>query len=213
MGWLWLFVIASVAFGLLWWGGVSRSLGLMSAAALLVGGAGYALQQNAALPGSPASPEQRRIDIDPGLVAFRSTIMPTDPAATATLAAADDRLRAGDTAGAVQLLIDAVHDQPRNAVLWTGLGTALTFHDAGQLSPAAQTAFRRGFALAPDQPGPAFFLGLASVQGGDLPAAKRAWLQALERTPSDAPWRVLIAERLVMIDRFEAMQASEEQAR
>ena len=207
MGWLWLLVIALAAFGLLWLGGVSRSLGLLTAAALLVGGSGYALQQNAALPGSPASPEQRRIEIDPGLVAFRSVIMPTDPAATATLAAADDRVRAGDTAGAVQLLIDAVDDQPRNATLWTGLGSALTYHDAGQLSPAAQNAFRRGFALAPDQPGPAFFLGLASLQGGDLPAAKRAWLQALELTPRDAPYRVLIAERLVMIDEFIAMSA------
>ncbi|MES2904742.1 MAG: cytochrome C biosynthesis protein [Pseudomonadota bacterium] len=207
MGWLWLLVIALAAFGLLWLGGVSRSLGLLTVATLLVGGAGYALQQNAELKGSPASPDIRRIEIDPGLVAFRSTIMPTDPAATATLAAADDKLRAGDTTGAVELLLDAVHGQPRNAALWTGLGSALTYHDAGQQSPAAQNAFRRGFALAPDQPGPAFFLGLASVQGGDLPAAKRAWLQALELTPRDAPWRVLIAERLVMVDEFIAMSA------
>lgn len=213
MGWVWLFAIGLAAFGLLWLGGVSRLLAMMSAAALLLGGAGYALQQNAALPGSPASPEQRRIEIDPGLVAFRSAIMPTEPAATATLAAADDRLRRGDTAGAVQLLIDAVHDQPGNAALWTGLGSALTFHDAGRLSPAAQNAFRRGNALAPDQPGPAFFLGLAHVQGGDLPAAKRAWLQALALSPRDAPWRVLIAERLVMIDRFVALKAIEPKAR
>ena len=76
MGWVWLFVIGLAAFGLLWWGGVSRSLATLTAAALLVGGAGYALQQNAGLPGSPASPEQRRIEVDPGLVAFRSAILP-----------------------------------------------------------------------------------------------------------------------------------------
>lgn len=206
MGWILLVVIGLAAFGLLWLGGVSRSLALMSAAALLVGGAGYAVQQKAGLPGSPASPDTRRIEIDPGLVAFRSTIMPTDPAATATLAAADERLRVGDTEGAAQLLLDSVGKSPRNAALWTGLGTALAAHGSGQLSPAAQYAFRRGFMLAPDQPGPAFFLGLTYVQAGDLPAAKRAWLQALALTPRSAPWRVLIAERLVMIDEFLAMQ-------
>ncbi|MEO8142348.1 MAG: cytochrome C biosynthesis protein [Sphingomicrobium sp.] len=208
MGWVWLFVIGSGAFGLLCLGGVSRSLAMLGGAALLVGGAGYALQQNAALPGSPASPETRRIDIDPGLIAFRSAIMPTDPADTATLSAADEKLRGGDTAGAVQLLLEAVARQPENAALSTGLGTALTFHDAGRLSPAAHHAFRRGIMLAPEQPGPAFFLGLAYVQGGDLAAAKRAWLQALALSPREAPYRVLIAEQLVMIDRFRDMQGT-----
>ncbi len=206
MGWVWLLVIGLAAFGLLWLCGVSRALSMLTAAALLVGGAGYALQQNAALPGSPASPEARRIEIDPGLVVFRSAILPADPADTATLSAADDRLRGGDTAGAVQLLLDATHRRPDSTALWTGLGSALTFHDSGRLSPAAYNAFRRGIALAPKSPGPAFFLGLAFAQGGDLAAAKRAWLEALALSPRDAPYRVLIAERLVMLDRF--MQAS-----
>ncbi len=206
MGWLWLTVIGLVAFGLLWWGGVKRSLATLGGAALLVGAAGYAVQQNASLAGSPVSPDIGRMEVDPGMVAFRSTIMPADPAATATLAAADDRMRAGDTAGAAQLLLDAVARQPGNSALWTGLGSALVAHDAGQMSPAARNAFQRAFQLGPDQPGPPFFLGMAFLQGGDLPAAKRAWLQALALSPRDAPYRVLIAERLVMIDEFLAMQ-------
>ena len=132
--------------------------------------------------------------------------MPTDAAGKRTLVAADDRLRGGDTAGAVELLLDAVHRRPRDAALWTGLGSALTLHDGGTLSPAARHAFGRAVLLAPDQPGPSFFLGLAYIQGGDLAAAKRAWLQALASSPSDAPYRVLIAERLVMIDRFLGME-------
>ena len=213
MGWGWLVAIGLAAFAALWFGGVSRSLFMLTAATLLVGSAGYALQQNAALPGSPASPDIRRIDVDPGLVAFRSTIMPTVPADTATLASADDRLRTGDTAGAAQILLDAVARQPGNAALWTGLGGALVAHDDGQMSPAARHAFGRAFQLGPDQPGPPFFIGMAFVQGGDLAAAKRAWLQALALAPRDAPYRVLIAERLVMIDQFLAMQAAEAAAR
>lgn len=213
MGWVWLFAIGLAAFGLLWLGGVSRSLALLTAATLLIGGAGYALQQNASLGGSPTSPDVRRVEVDPGMVAFRSTIMPTTPADSATLAAADDRLRGGDTAGATKILLDAVARQPDNAALWTGLGGALVAHDAGQMSPAARNAFQRAFQLAPDQPGAPFFLGTAFIQGGDLAAAKRAWLQALALTPRDAPYRILIAERLVMIDQFLAMQAAEARSR
>lgn len=213
MGWVWLFAIGLAAFGLLWLGGVSRSLALLTAATLLIGGAGYALQQNASLGGSPTSPDVRRVEVDPGMVAFRSTIMPTTPADSATLAAVDDRLRGGDTAGATKILLDAVARQPDNAALWTGLGGALVAHDAGQMSPAARNAFQRAFQLAPDQPGAPFFLGMAFIQGGDLAAAKRAWLQALALTPRDAPYRILIAERLVMIDQFLAMQAAEARAR
>ncbi len=208
MGWIWLFTIGIGAFAMLWVGGVSRSLATLVAATLLVGGAGYALQQNAALPGSPASPDIRRIEVDPGLVAFRSAIMPTAPAEGAILAAADERLRSGDTAGASQVMLDAVARRPDNAALWTGLGSVLVAHDSGQMSPAARHAFRRAIQLAPNEPGPPFFLGLAQIQANDLAAAKSAWLQALARTSREAPYRIIIAERLVMLDRFLAMKAA-----
>ncbi len=213
MGWVWLFAIGIGAFAMLWLGGMPRTLAMLSGAALLVGGAGYALQQNAGLPGSPANADIRRIDIDPGMVAFRSAIMPGTVDDRSVLAAADDRMRAGDTTGAVQGIEKALGQRPDDALLWTGLGSALVFHDNGQMSPAAQLAFRRAFQLAPLQPGPPFFLGMAHIQNGDLAAAKRSWLLALSLTPRDAPYRVLIAERLVMVDEFLAMQAAEAPSR
>lgn len=205
MGWIWLFLIGLAAFALLRLGDVRRSLFTLVAATLLFGGAGYALQQNAALPGSPASPDVRRIEVDPGLVAFRSAIMPTSPTDTATLAAADDRLRDGDPSTASQILLDAVARQPDNAALWTGVGSVLVAHGGGKMSPAARHAFARAIQLAPNKPGPHFFLGLAQVEGDDLAAAKASWLRALERTPRDAPYRIIIAERLVMLDQILAM--------
>lgn len=208
MGWIWLFAIGLAAFALLRHGGLTRSLFTLVAATLLVGGAGYALQQNAALPGSPASPDVRRIEADPGLVAFRSAIMPTSPADTATLAAADNRLREGNTAGATQILLDAVDRKPDDAALWTGLGSVLVAHGGGKMSPAAQHAFDRARQLAPGDPGPYFFFGLAQIEGAEFAAAKASWLQALERTPSDAPYRIIIAERLVMLDRILAMRTN-----
>lgn len=208
MGWIWLFAIGLAAFALLRFGGMTRSLATLAGAALLVGGAGYALQQKAGLPGSPASPDVRRIEVDPGLVAFRSAIMPTSTADTATLAAADDRLREGDTAGASNVMLDAVARHPGNAALWTSLGSVLVAHGGGKMSPAAQHAFDRAKQLAPRNPGPYFFLGLAQVEGAEIAAAKASWLQALERTPGDAPFRIIIAERLVMLDRILAMRTN-----
>ena len=206
MGWLWLIVIGAAALVALWRAGVSRSLATLTGAALLVGAAGYAWQQHATLPGHPVTADAETIEVDPGLVAFRAAIMPGNEA---VLVAADHRERAGDSTGATQIILDAIAKRPADAALWTGLGSALAAHDDGQLSPAALLAFRRAIGLAPTAPGPPFFLGLAYIQAGDLDAAKVAWVRTLALAPPDAAYRVEIAERLVMIDQFRAMQAGD----
>lgn len=206
-GWLAAAAIGAGAFLTLRLGGLPRVYAWLAAAALLLGATGYAAQQQAGLPGRLATPETQRVEVDPGLVAFRTMILPASEANRAVLADADAGLRAGDTAGAAAGLIAAVGDQPKNAALWTGLGGALAAHDAGQLSPAARLAFRRAVALAPNEPGPPFFLGMALAQAGDLPGARIAWLRALQLAPTDAPWRVDIAERLVIIDQYQRMMA------
>jgi cytochrome c-type biogenesis protein CcmH len=198
-------VIGVTAFIALRLFGLSRGFAGLALGALVLGGVGYAVQQRADLPGKPVSAQARAIDVDPGLVAFRAMIMPGTAADRAILRAADTQMRRGDTTAAVRGLVGAVRAAPRNATLWTGLGGALSAHDSGQMSPAAQFAFRRAVQLAPREPGPPFFLGMALIQSGDLPAAKTAWLRALALAPRDAPYRVDIAERLVMVDQFQAM--------
>lgn len=207
MGWVWLFAIGIASFALLRFGGVSRALGTFTAAALLVGGAGYALQNNSSLPGSPAQTDIRRIDVDPGLVAFRTAIMPATADGEAILATADERMRQGDTGGAAQIMLEAVERRPGDSALWAGLGSVLVAHGAGQMSPASQLAFRRAISVAPEEPGPRFFLGLAHLQSGDLAAARQNWLTALSLAPRNASYNVLIAARLVTIDQLIAMQA------
>lgn len=207
MGWLWLALIGGAAFAMLWVTGVSRGVRLIGGAALLFGASGYAWQQHATLPGHPVRADAQVIEVEPGLVAFRSAIMPGEAGDAAVMAAADDRLRAGDSAAAAQILHQAIGQRPNDAALWAGYGSVIATHDGGQVSPAAQYAFRRAFNLAPNAPGPPFFLGLAYVQGGEMAAAKAAWLRALALTPRDAPFRIDIAERLVMIDQYLAMQA------
>ncbi len=206
MGWLWLIMIAGLAFLALWRFGAGRELAWLTGAALAIGAAGYAWQQRAFLPGHPVKANVAAVEIDPGLVAFRSAIMPGNEA---VLAAADDRLRAGDPSAASQIILNEIAKRPNDAALWAGLGSAITTHDGGQVSPAALFAFQKAVLLAPNSPGPPFMLGLAEIQGGQMAEAKVAWIRALSLAPGDAPYRVDIAERLVMIDQFIAMQAAE----
>ena len=206
MGWLWLIVIGGAAFVALWRAGVSRGLATFVGTALALGAAGYAWQQHAGLAGHPVKADAEAIEVDPGLAEFRAAIMPGNEA---ELAAADEKLRAGDSTGAAQIILDAIKRQPDSAPLWAGLGGAIVGHDGGQVSPAALIAFRRAVALAPDAPGPPFMLGLAYIQAGELDAAKVAWMRTLALAPKDAPYRIEIAERLVMIDQIKAMKAGE----
>jgi hypothetical protein len=201
MGWLWLAMIGAAAFAVLWLAGMARGLWTFVASALMLGAAGYAWQQRATLAGHPVAADSRPIEVQPGLVAFRSAILPGKPGDNIVLTAADDRLRDGDTAAAGQVMLDAIARDPGDASLWTGLGTTLAMHDGGQVSPTALFAFRRAMSLAPDQPGPPFFLGLAYAQVGDLPTARPLWQRALALTPPNAPYRSDLTQQLAMIDR------------
>lgn len=207
MGWLWLGVIGGTAWLVLWRAGVARALWSVAAAALILGAAGYGWQQRATLAGHPVESDAEKIEVDPGMVAFREAIMPGAPGDVPILATADGQLREGDAGTAARGLAQAVARRPRDAALWTGLAATLVAHDGGQLSPAARFAFRRALRLAPRDPGPPFFLGIAHAQTGDFAAARRAWLIALALTPRDAVYRRDIVEHLAMLDQFQAMSA------
>ena len=200
MVWLILIAMGGAAMAALWLTKVARGAWMFVASALMLGATGYALQGKPALPGHPVTAESREIQVQDSFVAFRAAIMPGKPGDDRIFAAADDRLRAGDTTGAGRAMLDAIAADPNDAALWTGLGTVFVAHDEGRLSPAAQFAFRRAEALAPDAPATPFFVGLAYAQGNDLPAAKAAWERALALTPPDAPYRSVIADQLASIE-------------
>lgn len=199
-GWVALGVLSVGAFVALGLVGYPRGRRWLVIATLALGGAGYAVQQRADLPGHPVSSQPERVEFDPDLAALRSAMMPGNGDADALLRTADTQLAGGDTRGAVETLLGAVRARPEDATVWTGLGGAIATHDEGRLSPAAQFAFQRAWRLAPLQPGPPFFLGQAFAQSGDLQGAKTAWLRALALAPREAPYRVAIAERLAILD-------------
>lgn len=207
MGWVWLAAIGGAALVILWLAGVSRGLWTFVASALTLGAAGYAWQGKAALAGHPVAADSKPILVAEGMLVFRSAIMPGQPGDGDILRAADNRLRAGDSAAAAQVLLDAIALNPSDATLWTGLGSVIAAHDGGQVSPTTQFVFRRAMQLAPADPAPPFFFGLAYAWAGDLAAAKTAWLRALALTPPDARYRTDITEQLAAIDRLQATSA------
>ncbi|WP_242117817.1 tetratricopeptide repeat protein [Sphingomonas lacusdianchii] len=206
-GWLILFALLVGCFALLVVARVARPLRGFVGAALMLGAAGYAWQGSPELPGTPRAAQRETEPVDIAADDLRDAIWGRFTYDYAYAVAADGLARAGATQAAVNAVLGGLQGNPQSARLWTRLGTAILAHDGGRvLSPAAKLAFGQGIAYAPDHPGPYFYYGMALIQTGDLPGAKRAWLAALKRSRPNAPYRVDLATRLVLLDRLMAMR-------
>lgn len=212
MGWVWFAAIGAGAALLLWRMGVARQLWAFAGAALLLGGAGYALQGRPALGGTPVTAGAQPIEVAPGMVAFREAVFGRVTAAGAYLTAADAMTRIGDTDNAVKVILAGIGKMPDSVALWTGLGSALVTHDEGLVSPAAMFAFNRAMQLNPRHPGPLFFLGMAHVGAGEFQQARRAWGRALALTPPGLSYRPDIAARVALLDQYLAVAAEQSPA-
>jgi cytochrome c-type biogenesis protein CcmH len=198
VGWLLLFVLIGFSLALLWLFGVRGGLFLAAAAALLFGGAGYALQGNPDFRGAPAEGNQAHnfISLTPARHAFYGNFSPEEP----WLALADGLARSGDTQDAVGLLQNAVRRYPGDPQLWIGLGNALVDHARG-LTPPAELAYQHAAELSPGYPAPPFFYGLALARSGDREAAGALWKRILAKTPPNAQWRPLIEQGIAALSK------------
>lgn len=175
-------------------------------AALLLGLAGYALQGKPGQPGAPKAPAQSLSD-GSGLVKARQQLGNGDSRpGSSWLVIADGMTRNGQYGDAASVLLGAVEKNPKDGEAWLALANSLVGHAEGNLSPAALYAYQRAAEIAPDHPGPPFFLGLALAQSGRLAEARTLWADLLKRTPENAPWRADLAMRLERLDAFIAMQ-------
>ncbi|GJL97870.1 MAG: hypothetical protein DHS20C06_16870 [Hyphobacterium sp.] len=75
------------------------------------------------------------------------------------------------------------------------LGQTFINLNDGQVTPEAVSAFEAAQDMAPDLPEPAFFLGLAAYQAGDMDQAEAIWVGILARLDARDPFRVLIAQQ------------------
>ena len=208
MGWVALVLIGIAAAGLLRLIGVGRDMLWFVGAALMLGATGYALQGSPGVEGHPVEADVTPIEVDPGLVALRGKMFGQFTGEGAFLGTSDALIRGGDLRTGTSLILSGIHQSPNSAMLWTGLGTALAQHDGDTMSPAALFAFRRAMTLAPDHPGPFFFLGVAYIRAQQLPAARAAWARALALAPPSVSYHDELAERLTLLDQFLAQNGA-----
>ncbi|HEX8380397.1 MAG TPA: tetratricopeptide repeat protein [Allosphingosinicella sp.] len=210
MGWLAIILLSALVLLALWrLAGFGRPGLQLTGAALLLAMAGYAWQGRPALAGRPVPPPARAEVPETAFAATREDMLGRVDRASFWLTMADSYHRRGDTYGAAAILRSGIRAHPKDPDLWVGLGNALVIHGDGMMTPAAELAFNRAAALAPDHPGPKFFYGLALAQGGRLEEAERIWLALLATAPADAEWRPMVAERVQMIGQLRAMSRME----
>lgn len=191
MGWLILLLLIVISLGLLWLLRLRGGLLTASAAALLLGAAGYAVQGSPDLPGAPAEAGDAH-DIFPlteARHAFFGYFTPAEPWLRMSEALARD----GQSEDAVGILENAVKRYPGDPQLWIGLGNALVDHARG-VTPPAELAYKRAEQIAPGHPAAPFFYGLALARSGDPQAAVAIWKRILKTAPKNADWRPLVEQ-------------------
>lgn len=200
MGWVTLFLLVVGAGALLVLLRVPRRLWMAAAAFLMLGAAGYAWQGSPALPAHPVAADRVKLPVDPAYKQLRETFFGRFGGESIYFGVSDAALGSGNTWVAARVLSGGVDYAPQNVGLWTELGNAIALHDEGAVSPAALLAYRQAMEVAPQHPGPPFFLSLAYVRAGELPEARRWMARALALAPKDARYRPEIAGRLERID-------------
>ncbi|MFL6785981.1 MAG: tetratricopeptide repeat protein [Sphingomicrobium sp.] len=189
MGWLALLLLALGSIGLLWLLGARGGLLTASAASLLLGASGYALQGRPNTPAALAEGDAGG-DIFPLTDARHAFFGHFTPAET-WLRMSEALARDGKTEDAVGILQNAVRRYPGDPQLWIGLGNALVDHSHG-ITPPAELAYRRAAELVPGHPAAPFFYGLALARSGNSTAAVQIWKTILARAPAHAEWRPLV---------------------
>jgi cytochrome c-type biogenesis protein CcmH/NrfG len=198
-------MVAATAAGL--WVFMRRDKGALQflGAALLLALAGYAWQGRPALQGQPKPPPERQEIPDSAFAETREDMLGRFDRAWYWLNMSEGFARRGDTQGAAQVIGAGLRDSPNDPDLWAGLGSALVTHSGGMMTPAAELAFNRARAIAPDHPAPRFYYGLALAQGGQFDEAERIWRELLAQAPPDADYRRILEQQLQGLEQARAM--------
>ena len=201
MAWILLLSLIVVSLGILWTIGVRGGLLAASAAALLLGASGYALQGRPNLPGVRAAASEAH-DIFP-LTDARHAFFGFFTPAESWLRISEALERDGQSEDAVGVLENAVKRYPGDPQLWIGLGNALVDHARG-MTPPAELAYKRAEEMSPGYPGAPFFYGLALARSGDRQDALALWQGILKTAPEKSDWRPLVEHGVEALSRPKA---------
>ncbi|MBS0480235.1 MAG: hypothetical protein JSR79_13185 [Proteobacteria bacterium] len=202
MGWVTLALIAVTTAALLVALRVPRLLWSLTGSMLMLGAAGYARQGQPLLAGQPVAAQATPLPVDPTYKALRDALFGRFGGESMYFGISDAALSGGKTEFAARVVTGGIDYAPKNPAFWTELGNVIALHDHGLVSPASLFAYQQAMRVAPDHPGPPFFLGWAYVRAGQFAAARPYWARALRLSPAKASYREDIARRLALLDRF-----------
>lgn len=97
-------------------------------------------------------------------------------------------LQLGRNADAAGAYGKAAALDPHNGEYQSALGEASVMAAQGQVTPAAEEAFRKAVSLDPSDPRARYYLAIAKDQRGDQKGAMDDWIALLKSAPADAPW-------------------------
>lgn len=187
-------------------GRIPRATWEITAAAVLLGLAGYAWQGNPGLAGAPKKAESGKAgQFDEQLAEQRRGMAERYGPAGQWLMLSDGLGRQGKTKEAANVLLAGLKQSPNDANLWLGLGNALIAHADGVVSPSADFAYRRAMAIDPEAPAAPYFYGLALARAGQLQSARELWAPLATRAPTGSKIK---AELELNIARIDAMLAA-----
>lgn len=173
----------------------------VTAAALLLGLAGYAWQGRPGLAGAPrGAADAADAPFDEGLAEKRRGLAERYGPAGQWLMLSDGLGRQGKTKEAANVLLSGLRQSPEDANLWLGMGNALMAHGGGVLSPAADFAYRRAGAADPQGFAAPYFYGLALAQAGQWAQARAQWAPLAQRLPAGNALRTELEANIARID-------------
>lgn len=182
-------------------GRIGRAAWEITAAALLLGLAGYAWQGHPSLAGAPKERADKvAANFDEELAERRRGMAERYGKAGQWLMLSDGLGRQGKTKEAANVLLAGLKETPDDSNLWLGLGNALVAHGGGALSPGAEFAFRRAMAIDPEAPAPRYFYGLALAKSGQLQGAKELWQPLADSAPAGSTIKAELETNIARID-------------
>jgi cytochrome c-type biogenesis protein CcmH len=178
-----------------------REAGRTELAALALGLAGYAAQGSPGTPGAPKAAAPLTPGEGANLVELRRAVLPEEQwSRHNAMITADGFTRRDRYADAATFLLGATRANPRDGEAWLALGNNLVAAADGAVTPAAQLAYRRAEAAAPQSPGVPFFVGVDQLQAGNFADARGLWLEAAKRAPEGSAARKAIEDRIARLD-------------
>ncbi|WP_298394653.1 cytochrome C biosynthesis protein [Sphingobium sp.] len=201
-GWVIAFALAALAFvAMLFIGRIPRAAREVTAAALLLGLAGYAWQGHPGMAGAPRAVAETKGDaFDEEQAEKRRGLAERFGPAAQWMMLSDGLARQGKSKEAANVLLSGLRDSPDDANLWLGMGNALVNHADGVLSPGAQFAYRRALAIDPTGPAPRYFYGLALARNNQLQGARDMWAPLAAGAPAGSQVKAELEANIARID-------------